>query len=172
MERCRSRTRLLCRSVSDFETSYNSTFLRSFLYSLDVNTITRVFVANKAILSSFWELMTNVLLFRRRVLLEEFISVPSKFIDLTLKSAGNFYSAYLALELAEYTYLDTHPRPYMTLKVGRRMKTDNAEAAGYGIPELKKEIQAARKQRTKQESRSMFLIVPNRISKFDKVHFN
>ena len=113
--------------------------------------------------------MTNILSFRRIVLQEEFINIPSKFIDLTLKTAGNFYGAYLALELAEYTYSDTYPPPYVNLKAPRKIRTDalsrldGIEVTGQGIPELKKEIQAARRQRKKQESRLIFLIVSSRM---------
>lgn len=97
---------------------------------------------------------------RRTVLQEEFVSVPSKFIDSKLKITRNFYAAYLAIELAEYTYPDTKNPEYAKLKAPRKVKDDaftrldEMEATGYGIPELKKEIQAARRRRKKEDGGS------------------
>ena len=105
---------------------------------------------------------------RRTVLHEEFNSVPSRFIDSKLKLTGNFYAAYLALELAEYTYPDTNNPGYTRLKAPRKVKNDSItrldemEATGYGIPELKKEIQAARKRRRKEDGGSNILDVLKR----------
>lgn len=98
------------------------------------------------------------------ILQEEFVWVPSRFIDLKLRLTGNFYAAYLALELVEYTYPDTINPGYTRLKSSRKVKTDalarldNMEATGYGIPELKQEIQAARNRRKKEDGGSTFLI--------------
>lgn len=91
--------------------------------------------------------------------------VPSRFIDSKLKLTGNFYAAYLAIELAEYTYPDADNPGYTRLKAPRKLKTDaftrldDMEATGYGIPELKKEIQAARKRRKKEDGRSTILML-------------
>lgn len=107
------------------------------------------------------------MLIRRTVLQEEFVSVPSRFIDLKLRLTGNFYAAYLALELAEYTYADTNNPGYTKLKSPRKVKNDahtrldNMDATSYGIPELKQEIQAARKRRKKEDGGSIFLMFPN-----------
>lgn len=99
----------------------------------------------------------------RTVLQEEFVSVPSRFIDLKLRLTGNFYAAYLALELAEYTYTDTNNPGYAKLKSPRKVKNDaltrldNMDATSYGIPELKQEIQAARKRRKKEDAKRQII---------------
>lgn len=104
------------------------------------------------------------------VLQEEFASVPSRFIDSKLKVTGNFYAAYLALELAEYNYPDPNNPSYTRLKSPRKIKNDvfirldEMEATGYGIPELKKEIQAARTRRKKEDGGSTFFDIIKRTS--------
>ncbi|MCJ1465874.1 hypothetical protein MMC07_004493 [Pseudocyphellaria aurata] len=99
----------------------------------------------------------------RMILQEEFGSVPSKFIDSQLKLEGNFYAAYLALDVAEYKYLESNNPGYTRLKQARKVKNDafsrldNMEATGYGLPELKKEIQAARQRRKKEDAKRQIM---------------
>ena len=94
------------------------------------------------------------------MLQEEFVNVPSKFIELKFRETGHFYATYLALELAEYTYQDGKA-PYTRLKKPRRLRPDGwnrLRALGLHGPEdeeLKQEIDAARKYRKKEQRRSL-----------------
>ena len=96
---------------------------------------------------------------RRVILQKEFVNVPVRFIEATLKDKGHFFASYLALELAEYTYLDSKEPPYIRLKTPRKTKPcalarlEEMEAKGYAVQSLKKEILAARNRRKKIESK-------------------
>ncbi|MCJ1435209.1 hypothetical protein MMC27_004581 [Xylographa pallens] len=92
----------------------------------------------------------------RLLLLWEFASVPLTFIDLQLKSCGNLYPAYLAIEHAERTY-DQAPLPlYRKLQKSRKIKAterdfiSSTETTGYGTETLRKELQAAKRKREKE----------------------
>ena len=95
---------------------------------------------------------------RRVILQEEFVNVPSRFIDSVLKERGHFFATYLALDIEEYNYLESKSPPYTRLKVPRKIKPtgfarlEEMEAKGYATQELKKEILAARNRRKKTES--------------------
>lgn len=84
--------------------------------------------------------------------------MPAKFIDTTLKDKGHFFASYLALELAEHTYLDSEDPPYTRLKAPRKNKIttlarlEEMEAKGYAFQELKREVVASRNRRQKIES--------------------
>ena len=94
------------------------------------------------------------------VLQEEFINVPSRFIDLKFRETGQFIKTYQALEIADREW-ETNPNPpYQRLKHPRKpVRTpedleqylDTMAAQGYGVAELKREIAAARRQRQKEE---------------------
>ncbi|MCJ1394416.1 hypothetical protein MMC18_007294 [Xylographa bjoerkii] len=92
----------------------------------------------------------------RLLLLWEFASVPLTFIDLQLKTCGNLYPAYLAIELAERTY-DQVPLPlYKKLQKSRKIKAterdfmSSTEPPGYGSEALRKELEAAKRKREKE----------------------
>ncbi|MCJ1384544.1 hypothetical protein MMC17_007661 [Xylographa soralifera] len=92
----------------------------------------------------------------RLLLLWEFASVPLTFIDLQLKTCGNLYPAYLAIELAERTY-DQAPLPlYRKLQKSRKIKATErdfmsfTEPTGYGTEALRNELQAAKRKREKE----------------------
>lgn len=79
-----------------------------------------------------------------------------------LNEKGHFFATYLALELAEHTYLDSKDPPYSRLKSPRRIKStfhsriDQMEAQGYAVDALRREIMAAKNRRKKVESMSVF----------------
>ena len=135
-------------------------------------------VAQNGIITSKGSTLTNYCSSSRRaVLQEEFVNIPSKFIDFQLKLSGNFYATYLALDLAEYTYVDTATPPYTRLKSPRKPKSNTfarlneMEATGYGVSELRKEVEAARKKRTKEEGTSIYLTLPNVFLVNKRVHW-
>ena len=86
--------------------------------------------------------------------------MPLTFIDLQLKTCGNLYPAYLALELGERTY-DQTPFPlYRKLQKSRKTKStdrDNLssmEPMGHIIEGLRKELKAAKRKREKEAGQS------------------
>lgn len=96
----------------------------------------------------------------KMVLQEDFVNVPSRFIDLKFKENGQYIKTFQALELADREW-EANPNPtYQRLKHPRKpsrtpqdieLHIDNMAAQGYGVAELKREIAAARRQRQKTE---------------------
>ncbi len=73
-----------------------------------------------------------------------------RFIESSLRLAGNLYAAYVAIELSEYNYPDNKDRSYARLKTPRKPKP-LAFAKTHPIAvELTKEIEAARNHRDKE----------------------
>ena len=91
----------------------------------------------------------------RHILLCEFVKVPLKFIDLQLKESGNLYPAYRTIEGIERTYDEIAIPPYQRLAKPRKSRSNmpEIESLGYGLPELQKELLAARKRREKEEGK-------------------
>lgn len=91
----------------------------------------------------------------RRILSEDFPSVPLRFVETILREKGNLYAAYLIIELEEYKYLDNHERRYIRLKAARKPKhgalKDTYED---DMPELLQEVEAARAYRDKEQGGS------------------
>ena len=100
--------------------------------------------------------------YRRLILLDEFVNIPKRFIELKFRVTGHFYATYLALEHAEYEYKEGES-PYTRLRRPRRPKPESSTpsdaigAIGGGIEELKIEIEAARKYRQKEKGRSIHI---------------
>ncbi|MCJ1282927.1 hypothetical protein MMC26_002253 [Xylographa opegraphella] len=92
----------------------------------------------------------------RLLLLWEFASVPLTFIDLQLKTCGNLYPAYLAIEYADRTYDQAPLPPYRKLQKLRKIKhterdfMSSTEPTGYSTEALRKELQAAKRKRQKE----------------------
>ena len=98
-------------------------------------------------------LVKLILLPRRLILQKEFPNIPTKFIELKLKECKFLYQTYLALELAERTY-DTRNPPYARLKAVRKTKSNapsTMSPTGYGVAEIERELDAAKKKRERQE---------------------
>lgn len=91
----------------------------------------------------------------RRILSEEFPSVPLRFVENMLREKGNLYAAYLVIELEEYQYLDNNDRRYTRLKTARKPKF-GAPKDMYDddVPELLQEVEAARTYREKEKGGS------------------
>ena len=97
--------------------------------------------------------------YRRHLIQADFPDVPRRFIDLKYKELGHLYPTYLALDIAEDTYEISAPRPYERLKRSRKPRisgqlVDNSMyPTGYGYPELRAELAAARAQRAKLQTK-------------------
>lgn len=91
----------------------------------------------------------------RRILSEEFPSVPLRFVEIMLREKGNLYAAYLVIELEEYQYSDNNGRRYTRLKTARKPKL-GAPKDIYedDVPELLQEVEAARTYRDKEQGGS------------------
>lgn len=91
------------------------------------------------------------------------MNVPLKFIDQQLKQHGNLYPAYLAIQQAEQTYNSNNARIYQRLTKPRKCisATDMSSAVpiGYGMDEFRKELQAARAKRQKDEGELLLLLL-------------
>ncbi|KAL8667136.1 MAG: hypothetical protein Q9168_007337 [Polycauliona sp. 1 TL-2023] len=92
-------------------------------------------------------------------LVDEFPDIPRKFIELKFRETGNLYAVYLALDIADDTFDTSAPRPYNRLKKARRSRAGLSAASlpmvptGYGLNELQKELEAARAQRKKLQTK-------------------
>ncbi|KAL8968215.1 MAG: hypothetical protein Q9183_002567 [Haloplaca sp. 2 TL-2023] len=95
----------------------------------------------------------------RHLIQVDFPDVPRRFIDAKYKELGHLYPTYLALDIAEENYDISAPRPYERLKHSRKPKfngqlVDNSMyPTGYGYPELRAELAAARAQRAKLQTK-------------------
>lgn len=95
----------------------------------------------------------------RRILSEEFPSVPLKFIETILREKGNLYATYLVTELEEYKYSDNLERRYIRLKTARKPKLGALkDMYEDDIPELLQEVEAARTYRDKEQGGSNIVI--------------
>lgn len=91
----------------------------------------------------------------RRILSEEFPSVPLRFVEIMLREKGNLYAAYLVIELGEYQYLDNNDRRYNRLKTARKPKLSAPKDIYEDeVPELLDEVKAARTYRDKEQGGS------------------
>lgn len=110
---------------------------------------------------------------RCKALSEEFSRIPRTFIDSKFRESRRLYTAYLALEQAERTYNQDKNPPYQQLKSKRMgvlgpvtrltQPTDDMDARGYGVEELRREIHAARKKRRKDEGKRQSNMGPSEV---------
>lgn len=95
----------------------------------------------------------------RRVLSEDFPSVPLRYVETILREKGNLYAAYLSIELEEYEYSDDRERRYIRLKTARKPKLGTLkDMYEDDIPELLQEVEAARTYRDKEQGGSNIVI--------------
>lgn len=91
----------------------------------------------------------------RRILSEEFPSVPLRFVETMLREKGNLYAAYLVIEFEEYEYLENNDRRYIRLKTARKPKLGaHNDMYADDVPELSQEVEAARTYRDKEQGGS------------------
>ena len=93
---------------------------------------------------------------------EAFPRVPARYIEEVFKHYGHFYGAYLAIAKAERQYGADKDNPYMMLKSRRHNGGLNSEGLmlrlkleGHDFDDLKKEIEAARQRREKDDRKFM-----------------
>lgn len=95
----------------------------------------------------------------RRILSEEFPSVPLRFIETILREKGNLYAVYLIIELEEYKYSNNNERRYIRLKTVRKPRPSAIKGIHEDdIPELLQEVEAARTYRDKEQGGSNIVI--------------
>ena len=99
------------------------------------------------------------------LLIDEFSTIPFKYIDQQLKERGNIYATYLALELTERTFHQIEAPPYKPLSKRRKIRpllpeamnpdsrpmVPGIEVTDHGSEQLKKELLAAKRTRERQE---------------------
>lgn len=107
-------------------------------------------------IDSFTCSQANGFKYSQKLLQDEFLEIPVKFVQETLKAEKQLFRAYFVLEAAERTYYATSTPKYKKVKARQRKAQVFKEIEGFpAAEEMKRELAAARKKRQLEEGKEL-----------------